>query len=84
MGRSMRHCWASEHKRMCGPVSLRAASAAIQMHALPFRSQVAGFSAAYEEGLVYATVRGAGHLVPQTQPERALELLTRFLDGEEI
>jgi carboxypeptidase C (cathepsin A) len=54
------------------------------MHALPFRSQVAGFSAAYEEGLVYATVRGAGHLVPQTQPERALELLTRFLDGEEI
>eukprot|EP00041_Stephanoeca_diplocostata_P033361 m.1101152 g.1101152 ORF g.1101152 m.1101152 type:complete len:154 (+) comp24322_c0_seq13:3161-3622(+) len=29
--------------------------------------------------LVFATVRGAGHEVPEYQPERALELIRRFL-----
>lgn len=30
-------------------------------------------------GLVYATVRGAGHMVPQTKPSEALAMLERFL-----
>jgi len=40
--------------------------------------QVAGYTAAYE-GLTFATVRNAGHLVPGTQPERALDMFSRFL-----
>jgi len=32
-------------------------------------------------GLTYAVVRGAGHMVPGDQPERAYDLLTRFVEG---
>lgn len=32
-------------------------------------------------GLIYAVVRGAGHMVPGDQPERALDLISRFVDG---
>lgn len=31
--------------------------------------------------LVFASVRGAGHMVPYTQPQRALHLLVHFLRG---
>jgi len=41
--------------------------------------QVAGFTARFSPGLVFATVKGAGHMVPQTSPERGLHLITRFL-----
>lgn len=44
--------------------------------------QVMGFRARFKEGLTFATVKGAGHMVPQTSPERALELFSRFLWGE--
>lgn len=40
--------------------------------------QVAGYAVHYR-GLVYATVRGAGHMVPQTKPAEALAMLERFL-----
>lgn len=40
--------------------------------------QVAGFEVQYE-GLTFATVRGAGHMVPYTQPGRAAALFRRFL-----
>lgn len=40
--------------------------------------QVAGYTVHYR-GLVYATVRGAGHMVPETNPAEALELFSRFL-----
>ena len=43
--------------------------------------QVAGYYVEYEAGLTYATVKGAGHMVPQTRPEEALELFKRFIDG---
>ena len=33
--------------------------------------QVGGYVTVYD-GLTFATVRNAGHMVPQTQPERAL------------
>lgn len=42
--------------------------------------QVGGWSQVYQ-GLTYATVRGAGHMVPSFQPGRALALLTSFLAG---
>ncbi|CAM8972951.1 unnamed protein product [Rhodiola kirilowii] len=43
-------------------------------------SQVGGYVEAYE-GLTFATVRGAGHMVPSYQPERALTLISSFLQG---
>jgi carboxypeptidase C (cathepsin A) len=43
--------------------------------------QVAGFSTRYEGGMTFATVKGAGHMVPQTHPELALELFQRFLEN---
>lgn len=45
--------------------------------------QVAGYVVEYE-GLTYATVKGAGHMVPQNKPKEALELFRRFIRGEAI
>jgi serine carboxypeptidase-like clade 1 len=42
------------------------------------RDQVVGYVVHYK-GLVYATVRGAGHMVPETKPEEALALFSRFI-----
>ena len=42
--------------------------------------QVAGFVTRLE-GYTYATVHGAGHEVPSYEPERALKLISNFLDG---
>jgi len=46
---------------------------------LASNKQVAGYTVSYDGGLVFATVRGAGHLVPGTQPLRALDMFSRFL-----
>eukprot|EP00128_Syssomonas_multiformis_P006054 Colp12_sorted_trinity150504_noHs@6891 len=46
-------------------------------------NQVAGYVEKYE-GLTFATVRGAGHMVPGDQPERAYALLERFLEDTEL
>lgn len=40
--------------------------------------QVAGYQVVYD-GLTFATVRGAGHQVPQFQPQRAFTLLKVYL-----
>jgi serine carboxypeptidase-like clade 1 len=45
--------------------------------------QVAGYAVHYR-GLVYATVRGAGHMVPQTKPAEALAMLERFLTAFQL
>ncbi|KMT05004.1 hypothetical protein BVRB_7g171640 [Beta vulgaris subsp. vulgaris] len=42
--------------------------------------QIGGYVVGYE-GLVFVTVRGAGHLVPSYQPQRALTMLSSFLQG---
>lgn len=42
--------------------------------------QVGGYRVMYD-GLALATVRGAGHMVPYTQPARALALFEWFLDA---
>eukprot|EP00197_Chlamydomonas_leiostraca_P008089 CAMPEP_0202867848 /NCGR_PEP_ID=MMETSP1391-20130828/9657_1 /ASSEMBLY_ACC=CAM_ASM_000867 /TAXON_ID=1034604 /ORGANISM="Chlamydomonas leiostraca, Strain SAG 11-49" /LENGTH=607 /DNA_ID=CAMNT_0049547925 /DNA_START=146 /DNA_END=1969 /DNA_ORIENTATION=- len=39
---------------------------------------------AVQGGLMFATVRNAGHMVPYTQPQRALHLVTHFLKGKEM
>ncbi len=42
--------------------------------------QVAGYAAQLEPRLTFATVKGAGHMVPQTNPAEALALISAFLD----
>ncbi|XP_022730597.1 serine carboxypeptidase II-3-like [Durio zibethinus] len=49
-------------------------------HAWYTNREVGGYVVEYE-GLKLATVRGAGHLVPSYQPERALTLISSFLQG---
>ena len=42
--------------------------------------QVGGYSEGYNEGrFLFWTVRNAGHMVPYTQPARALKLFSHFL-----
>ena len=42
--------------------------------------QLGGFTQQYEDGLLtFATVRDAGHEVPQYQPERGLRLFESFI-----
>ncbi|XP_048437628.1 serine carboxypeptidase-like 45 [Pyrus x bretschneideri] len=43
--------------------------------------QVAGWTQVYSDALSYATIRGAGHEAPISQPERSLLLFTSFLTG---
>lgn len=43
--------------------------------------QVGGYVVGYK-GLTFATVRGAGHMVPSYQPQRALTMISSFLLGE--
>ncbi|KAK9096879.1 hypothetical protein Sjap_022376 [Stephania japonica] len=44
-------------------------------------ASVGGYAVGYKN-LTFVTVRGAGHLVPSYQPERALTLITSFLQGK--
>lgn len=62
----------------------------IKMLALPVKnswrpwyinSEVGGYVEEYD-GLTLATVRGAGHEVPSYQPERALVMISSFLEGK--
>mmetsp|Transcript_17479 Transcript_17479/g.29987 ORF Transcript_17479/g.29987 Transcript_17479/m.29987 type:complete len:529 (+) Transcript_17479:45-1631(+) len=48
-----------------------------------FESQVAGYVVEYA-GLTYATVKGAGHMVPMNKPGQALAMFSRFLDGASL
>lgn len=45
--------------------------------------QVCGWTISYGN-LTFATVRGAAHMVPYTQPERALLLVQSFLSGKPL
>lgn len=46
-------------------------------------TQVAGYTRDYATagGLTYATVKGAGHMVPTYQPRAALDIFTRIVNG---
>ncbi|VVA92516.1 unnamed protein product [Arabis nemorensis] len=41
--------------------------------------EVGGYTEKYKEKITYATVRGAGHMVPTDQPIRAFTLFTSFI-----
>ncbi|KAM2716080.1 hypothetical protein EV2_045606 [Malus domestica] len=46
--------------------------------------QVAGWTQVYSDALSYATIRGAGHEAPISQPKRSLLLFTSFLRGKPL
>jgi len=43
--------------------------------------QIGGYVQQYKGGFTFASVRGAGHMVPSSQPVRGLALLDSFLKG---
>jgi len=48
--------------------------------------QVAGYYEQYKTAgipLTFLTVKGAGHMVPKDRPRHALDMITRFLSGEQ-
>lgn len=47
-------------------------------------AQVAGYVVDYDSGLSYATVKGAGHMVPETNPHEALDMFARFISGQPL
>lgn len=51
-----------------------------------FNSQVAGYYTAFNTGtkasFCFATVHSAGHMIPQTQPQRSLASFTNFLNSD--
>jgi len=47
-------------------------------------AQVGGYVVEYGANFTFATVKGAGHMVPRTQPERAYAMLSRFLSGQPL
>lgn len=56
---------------------------------VPYRAwyhqgQVAGWTTVYGDLLTFATVRGASHMVPYSQPARALHLFKAFLSGKDL
>ncbi|KAL7606256.1 hypothetical protein Lser_V15G18896 [Lactuca serriola] len=46
-----------------------------------YNKEVGGYVVGYK-GVVLTTVRGAGHTVPSYQPERALQMISSFLEGK--
>jgi carboxypeptidase C (cathepsin A) len=46
--------------------------------------QVGGYVQQYAGGFTFASVRGAGHTVPTSQPKLALELFMSFLANQNL
>ncbi|KAF3617362.1 Serine carboxypeptidase 1 [Capsicum annuum] len=46
--------------------------------------QVAGYIQGYANNLVFLTIKGAGHAVPEYKPREALALYSRWLEGKNI
>ncbi|KAL4423355.1 hypothetical protein ABPG77_004286 [Micractinium sp. CCAP 211/92] len=58
----------------------------VKHHWRPWRSttgQVGGWTVEHK-GLIFASVRGAGHMVPYTQPERALYLFSKWVHQQPL
>jgi carboxypeptidase C (cathepsin A) len=46
--------------------------------------QVAGYVTKYNSNFAFASIKGAGHMVPQTRPVEALAMFTRYLAGQDL
>ncbi|XP_024524248.1 uncharacterized protein LOC112344181 [Selaginella moellendorffii] len=55
----------------------------IPWYAWDFNNQVGGWTQVYK-GMTFTTVRGAGHMVPATKPQQALQVFKSFLAGEAL
>ncbi|XP_034702570.1 serine carboxypeptidase-like 42 [Vitis riparia] len=58
-------------------------------HTVPYgawfhKGQVGGWHTEYGNLLTFATVRGAAHMVPYSQPSRALHLFATFIQGRRL
>ncbi|KAF9622652.1 hypothetical protein IFM89_032573 [Coptis chinensis] len=82
--------WYSCSGDMDGRVPVTSSKYSINSFKLPIETawypwytneEVGGYVVGYK-GLVFATVRGAGHIVPSYQPERALTMIASFLQGK--
>ncbi|KAM0940591.1 putative carboxypeptidase D [Dioscorea sansibarensis] len=49
-----------------------------------YKDQVGGWVTEYGNLLTFATVRAAGHMVPYSQPGRALQLFESFVKGQRL
>ena len=62
-----------------------AAGAKDDWRAWEVNNQVAGYVTSYGGGsFSFATVKGAGHMVPQFQPVNAVEMFRRFINEEPL
>ncbi|XP_076904593.1 serine carboxypeptidase 1-like [Bidens hawaiensis] len=46
-----------------------------------YNKEVGGYAVGYRGSMILTTIRGAGHEVPSYQPERALVMISSFLQG---
>ncbi|XP_038708605.1 serine carboxypeptidase-like 20 [Tripterygium wilfordii] len=46
--------------------------------------QVAGYLQGYHHGLIFMTIKGAGHRVPESKPKEALHFYRHWLEGKPI
>ncbi|CAN4098617.1 unnamed protein product [Withania somnifera] len=46
--------------------------------------QVAGYIQGYDNNLIFLTIKGAGHTVPEYKPQEALAFYARWLEGKNI
>jgi len=51
-------------------------------HAWTIDRQVQGYATTYQSNFAFVTIKGAGHMVPQTHPKAGLEMFNRFLDNK--
>lgn len=54
------------------------------LHSEIFFRQVGGWTQVYGDVLTFATIRGASHEAPFSQPERSLVLFRAFLQGRPL
>lgn len=45
---------------------------------------VGGYAIEYANNFTFATVRGAGHMVPETRSEAAFAMFQKFLTGKSL
>ncbi|RLN30255.1 serine carboxypeptidase 1 [Panicum miliaceum] len=46
--------------------------------------EVSGYTQVYENGLTFATIKGAGHTVPEYKPQEAFAFYSRWLTGSKL
>ena len=46
--------------------------------------QVAGYVTSYASNLTFATVKGAGHMVPEVKPQQAWTLFSKFINSQPL